>query len=209
MNARNSAYSDGPSGSIGSTSSGLLDRARKSDPEAWRRIAEVYGSAIYDTARTAGLQEADAADVVQEVLVAVLKNLEGFRPTRSKGSFRSWLWTICRNNLRDRFRRGGRHVQTAGGSSAQAKLNGVAAPASYPSADQLMEAFEGSLMRGALESIRHEFAERSWQAFWLRASEGRKAADVAAELGMTEAAVNTAKSRVAKRLRQVLSDVRE
>ena len=56
------------------------------------------------------------------------------------------------------------------------------------------------LYRRALELIRDEFEERTWQAFWLSAVEGREA-PAAAELGMSPVAARIAKSRVLARLR--------
>jgi RNA polymerase sigma-70 factor (ECF subfamily) len=209
MNVRYNADGDGPSGSIGSTSSGLLERARTCDPDAWQRLTHVYGNAIYDSARSAGLQEADAADVVQEVLVAVLKNLKDFRPARSKGSFRSWLWTIFRNNLRDRFRRDATHVRAVGGSNAQAKLESLEAPILGLPVEELMQTFDSALLRGMLESIRPEFEDRTWQAFWRYAMTPQDAEGVARDLGITAASVYAAKSRVLKRLRQESTKLRE
>jgi RNA polymerase sigma-70 factor (ECF subfamily) len=61
-------------------------------------------------------------------------------------------------------------------------------------------------LRTALESIRGEFHERTWQAFWGVAVEGRTAADVAADLNMQPGTVRVAKSRVLLRLRRELGD---
>ena len=63
------------------------------------------------------------------------------------------------------------------------------------------------LYRQALDYVRGEFTERLWQAFWLTAIEERLPADVAAELGMTPAAIRQAKSRVLRRLKEELGDI--
>jgi RNA polymerase sigma-70 factor, ECF subfamily len=62
------------SGSIGSTSSSLIDLARAGDDRAWRMIVQLYGSLLYHWCRQSSLQPADAADVVQEVFRTVAAN---------------------------------------------------------------------------------------------------------------------------------------
>ena len=62
------------------------------------------------------------------------------------------------------------------------------------------------LLLNALESIRGEFQERTWRAFWGVVVEGRLAADVAADLDMKPGTVRVAKSRVLLRLRSELGD---
>jgi RNA polymerase sigma-70 factor (ECF subfamily) len=66
---------------------------------------------------------------------------------------------------------------------------------------------ESELLHRALEMIRGEFEPKTWQAFWQTAVEGRAAADVAADLGMTPGAVRVAKSRVLHRLRADLGEL--
>ncbi|MBC7855236.1 MAG: hypothetical protein IAF94_17540 [Pirellulaceae bacterium] len=61
------------------------------------------------------------------------------------------------------------------------------------------------LIRRALELVRPEFADHTWQACMQTAVEGRRPADVAADLEMTVGAVYVARSRVLKRLRVELA----
>jgi RNA polymerase sigma-70 factor (ECF subfamily) len=65
----------------------------------------------------------------------------------------------------------------------------------------------GGLYRRALELVRAEFEPRTWELFWLTAVEGRPPVDVAAERGLTPAAVRQAKSRVLRRLREEVGDL--
>ena len=78
----------------GSTSSSLLERLKARDPEAWRRLIELYTPLIYGWCRQCGLQAEDVADIGQEVFSAVAANQEGFRRDAPGASFRGWLWTI-------------------------------------------------------------------------------------------------------------------
>jgi RNA polymerase sigma-70 factor (ECF subfamily) len=199
---RTTAGEEDRSSSTG-TSRSLIDRARANDPAAWERVVGLYAPLVLHWCRAAGLGEDDAADVFQEVFGAVAANLGGFRREPDGGTFRGWLRTITRNKVRDHFRRRGREPAGAGGSEARSLLAQIPEAAG---ADDSEPAAESDLLRRALELIRAEFEPRTWQAFWQTAVEGRAAADVGAELGMTPGAVRVAKSRVLHRLRAELGD---
>ena len=55
--------------------------------------------------------------------------------------------------------------------------------------------------------MRGEFEERTWQAFWLTAIEGRLPDALVDVLGMTPAAIRQAKSRVLRRLKQEMGEL--
>src|SRR5262249_20600188 len=78
--------------SSGDTSLSMLDRVRAEDPEAWKRLVELYSPLIYSWARRPGLRNEDAADLLQEVWRAVAGNFGRFRREPGQGSFRGWLW---------------------------------------------------------------------------------------------------------------------
>ena len=191
--------------SVGST---LLERLRAGRTDAWERLARLYGPTVYVWCRRAGVPEADAADVSQEVLAAVARHLADFRRERPGDSFRGWLWTITRNKVRDHFRRCADRVQAAGGTTAQQLLHQVPEDAP-PDPEAGPEAEPAGLYRRALELIQSEFEERTWRAFLMVTVEGRLPADAAAALGTTPGAVYIAKSRVLKRLREEFGDLLE
>src|SRR5207237_680601 len=83
----------GSSCSVGSTSMTLVERVRSRAPGAWERLSFLYGPLVCGWARRAGLRTEDAADVVQEVFLAVARNLAGFHH-EAGDTFRGWLWTI-------------------------------------------------------------------------------------------------------------------
>ena len=100
--------------------------------------------------------------------------------------------------MHDHFRRRGHE--------AGAPLPETPAPEAAESADpEEAEALRRLFLRG-LDLIRGEFEERTWQAFWRTAVEGRAPRDVAVEMSMTSGAVRVAKSRVLQRLREELGD---
>jgi RNA polymerase sigma-70 factor (ECF subfamily) len=193
----------------GSTASSLLEQVRARDPAAWKRLLDLYGPLVYGWGRRAGLQAADAADVMQEVFRAVFRSIGGFRRDRPGDSFRSWLWGITHNKLRDFWRRRGGEPPGEGGSDAQKRLAQLAAQeegSTSQSAEARPSGQTAALFHRAVELIQSEFEERSWRAFWRVVVEGERPAEVAAALGMTVNAVYVAKSRVLHRLRQELGD---
>ncbi len=196
------------------TSLSLIERARREDPEAWRRIVRLYGPLVLHWCRQAGLPEHDAQDVCQETFGAVARGLPSFRRNREGDTFRGWLRTITRNKLADFGRRRASVPEAVGGSAHLRRVEEWEAPrgagqsagqgADGPAGDEAALSFEASISRRALEFIRDEFEERSWRAFWRTAIDGQKAKDVADELEMSPAAVRKAKSRVLARLRSEL-----
>jgi RNA polymerase sigma-70 factor, ECF subfamily len=196
-----------------SISSTLLDGLRARRPEAWQRLVTLYGPVVYRWCRRSNLRAEDAADVVQEVLAAVMAHLADFRRDRPGDSFSGWLAAITRNKVRELWRRRQGKPQARGGTTALGQLAAVAQPAD-PSAisDASIQPDAQSaawLARRALETIRTEFEPRTWEAFWRVAVDGQWPAGVAADLAMSVAAVYKAKSRVLARLRQVLAELPE
>ena len=181
-----------------STPVSLLERLRRPHEQAaWERFARLYTPLLCHWAEGLGVRGAEVDDLVQDVFVVLVQKLPEFRydPTRS---FRAWLWTILANKLHDRRRR---HtvLDTAGGAAADA----AAGPDTAETIDEAE--YRHYVMRRALELMQAEFQPATWKAFWECAVNGRPAAAVAAELGISENAVYLAKGRVLRRLREELS----
>ena len=187
------------------TSATFIGRVKNDDPEAWDRLVKLYGPLIEQWCRRWGLQSHDMADVLQEVFQSVAAHVSDFRKQRANDTFRGWLRVITRNKVLDHFRRLGREPAAAGGTEAQRWLADIAEPPSDELPDDPNE--ELLLFHRALDLIRNEFAERTWQAFWRTAVDGMPAPEVAGELAMTSGAVRVAKSRVLQRLRAELGDL--
>jgi RNA polymerase sigma-70 factor (ECF subfamily) len=184
-----------------STSPTLLGRLRQpGEQAAWGRFVELYTPLLLCWARRWGLQDQDASDVVQEVLVTLVKKLPEFQydPQRS---FRSWLRTVALNKCRDFVRRRGDR------GSPEGSLCDVAAPEEN---DELAEAeYRQQLVSRALQLMQVEFPPKMWKACWEHVVAGRPVAEVAAELGISEGTVYVAKSRIMSRLRQELEGLLE
>lgn len=175
----------------------LLQRLRQpSRAEAWSRFVELYTPLLYYWARRMGLASGEAADLVQDVFVVLLKKLPEFTydPARS---FRAWLRTVIHNKWRENHRRNSLPIEAA----SAARLAEVADPAAV----ELDEAeYRQHLVRRMLHIMQTDFQPSTWKAFWEVVACDRPPAEVAAELGLSIKAVYLAKARVLRRLRQEL-----
>jgi RNA polymerase sigma-70 factor (ECF subfamily) len=197
----------GHSAADGSTSRSLLAAAREDDPAAWSRLVTLYTPLVAAWCSRWGVARQDVMDVVQEVFTAVARNIERFRKEQPEDTFRGWLATIARNKVRDYFRRHCDEPAATGGTQALLRISQVCDGTQLPVESDNAEAdIFSEVLQRALESIRGDFHEQTWQAFWRTVVEGKSAADVAAELAMQPGAVRVSKSRVLCRLRRELGD---
>ena len=180
------------------TQPSLLVRIRDArDAASWRQFVEIYAPLIYGFARKQGMQDADAADVTQDVLRTVSQSIGEWSYDRARGTFRGWLFAVVHSRLADFQRRQQRHAAavSAAASVAAASLNGE-------SSAEWDRDYERQLFHAAARAVRGDFSESSWQAFWLAAVEGEPAQTIASQLNITPAAVYLAKARVMARIRQ-------
>ena len=185
----------------------LLERARARDPEAWRRLVQLYQPLVLFWCRRGGLRGPDAEDVTQEVFAGAAAGLPNFHRDRPGDTFRGWLRGIARNRVLLYFRRSKGRPQPEGGSEALRRLQDLPDALASPPEDEAKEVSQ--LYRRAVEQVRSEFQERTWQMFWWTVIEGRSPTVLAAELGVTAAAVRQAKSRVLRRLKQEMGELIE
>ena len=188
------------------TQPSLLVRIRDArDHEAWRQFVRIYGPVVYGYGRKRGLQDADAADLTQEVMRAVAGSVGRLDYDRRRGSFRGWLCTLAHHKLHDLMAR--RHRNGRGGEDTgmQDWLEGQ--PAREEDFALWDQEYERRLFARAADDVCGSLQDATWQAFWLTAVEGRAGKDVAGELGMSVAAVYVAKSRVMARLRDRIQEL--
>jgi RNA polymerase sigma-70 factor (ECF subfamily) len=189
------------------TSLSLLHRARSREQAAWDRLFYLYQPLVLYWCSSFGVRHEDADDVTQEVFRELTDSLSSFQEDRPGGTFRGWLRGITRNRILMHFRRAGKHAQAAGGSAALARLEQVADQRDEGEGEgDAAEQISGLYHRG-LELVRAEFEERTWQMFWQTVVDGRTPGAVAADLGVSDAAVRQAKSRVLRRLKEEVGDL--
>jgi len=191
---------------LNSTSLTLLERVRANDADAWTRLFALYTPLVRYWCLLGGLQDSDVDDVVQEVYRAALSGLANFRHDRPEDSFRGWLRAVTRNALALHFRRNGRIPFAPGGSEAFLRLQEVADP-KVDLPDEDPPAQIRGLYRRALDLVRGEFEDRTWQMFWLAVVEDRDPEAIATEFGVTPVTIRKAKSRVLRRLREETGDL--
>lgn len=182
------------------TSTTLLRQLRDDplDPTAWDRFVERYGVLIYRWCRHWGLQEADAEDVTQNVLVELLRQMRHFVYDRS-GSFRAWLRTIAYRGW-CRFIEG----QQRRGAMA-ASLKQLQSTEAYEDLlQQLTLADDREALERAMAAVRKRVEPHTWEAFRMQAFDGLSGSDVAGKLNMKVGAVFVARSKVQKMLRDAM-----
>lgn len=184
------------------TSLSLLDRARRQEePQAWERLAALYRPLVAGWLRGLGVQESDADDLTQDVLLVVMRELPQFEHNRRPGAFRRWLRTILVHRVRDFWRKRDRRPIATGATSFQERLDQLEDDATE--ASRLWDRqHDEQVMARLLETVRPRFAAQTWQAFRLQVIEGRRADAVAADLGLSLSSVYVAKSRVLSALRR-------
>jgi len=190
------------------TRASLLVRLRDpGDGAAWREFVDLYTPLVYGYLRKQGLQDADAADLSQEVLGVVAGAIGRLDYDRSRGAFRNWLFTIVRRRLVNWRLGRGRQV-TGSGDTATHELLDQQPAAALDERDWDVE-WEQRLFAWACAEVRRDVNDTTWQAFWRTAVDGRRGHEVAAELGMSVGAVYLARSRILSRLRALIRSLEE
>ncbi len=182
----------------------LLVRLRNSrDDQAWGEFTAVYEPVIYRMAKRRGLQDADAREVVQEVLMSVASAIDRF-DADAAGSFRGWLARITRNATVDQFRKLAAREQATGTSDVQRHLDAL--EINQECADEFELHRRQQLFRWAAGEVRRRTGEVNWIAFWRTSVNARPIAEVATELEIPEGAVYVARCRILKRIRELVHE---
>lgn len=181
------------------TSTTLLRRLRlcPTDQTAWRLFVDRYGPLVYHWCRHWGLQQADAEDVTQSVLLELARQMRSFQYD-PKGSFRAWLKTIAYRTW-TRFLES-RQRDSQAKTAVHDRLLSTAAGADF--AEHLEKESDRELMELAMNFVRLRVQPHTWEAFRLLALEQQSGADVAKQLAMNVGAVFVARSKVQKMLRE-------
>jgi RNA polymerase sigma-70 factor (ECF subfamily) len=173
----------------------------RADAEAWEEFVSAYTPLIRRVAIARGMQDADANEIVQDVLLAIIKAMPAYQQKEQVGSFRKWLTTIARNKAINRIARAPRENERRAESFDLSNM-----PASLLYADQAERELENQwrqqLFVLAAHEIRTQVQPLTWSAFWMSAVEDRSCESVAKELGMSLGSVYVARSRVLAKIRE-------
>ncbi len=189
----------------------LIDAVQSPDAparaEGWDRLWTVYGQyVIYRIERT-GASANDVDDISQDVFNSVAQRIGDFKPGARTGSFRAWLGVIVRHRVADFYRRQDKCVGAGEPSGRTNALDLVADQASIDEDDPAESGQVRQIYERALELARAEFEEETVKMFREAVAEGRATSDIAASHGVSAAAVRMAKSRVLRRLRELLGEI--
>jgi RNA polymerase sigma factor (sigma-70 family) len=171
------------------------------DQQAWREFVTYYGAKMYQWCQGWGLQDADAQDVTQQILLKLASILRTFTydPARS---FRAWLRTLTHHAWHDVLTVQHRAIPGSGDSGVVQRLLSI--PARDDFCQRLEEAFDHELLQQAIDEVRTRVQPATWEAFRLTAFENIPPIEVACRLNKKVATVYMLRSKVQKMLRAEL-----
>jgi len=184
-----------------SSSSVLLARLRQdaADADAWRQFVLKYGPCIVHWCRHWGLQDADAHDVAQNVLLRMAKQIRTFQYDPA-GSFRAWLRKVAHAAWCDFHERRKAWHQGSGSQHTQRVLETI--PSREDLQTRLEEEFDRELLELAMARVAARVQWHTWEAFRLLALEDLSGAEAAARLDMKLGSLFAAKSKVQRLIQQ-------
>lgn len=183
-------------------SSTLLSGARSANPNAWVMIVTRYSPKIMTWMLLAGVDSSDAPDLLQDVWRSVLMSLKNFRREKPDDTFRGWLRTIAQRRIADYFE----------SRSQQPRNLPLAQLESLQSQKLLTDEITANvservkLLQKSMQQVESEVKPTTWLVFQMHVIEEKSVEEVAAILKIPTYSVYTSKSRVIKRLRELLED---
>lgn len=169
------------------------------DPKAWDEFVALYRPILYRLARRRGMQDADAEDLAQKVLVSISHSIEGWQQRDNSTRFRHWLRRVAKNAILNMLTRRPKELAT-GSHSVHEFLNQQGHDDSQLAQDLELE-YRREIFFRAASQVKSDIATDSWKVFELAVIEDMPIEQVAATLSKSVGAVYAARSRVMKRLR--------
>ena len=189
------------------TNTQLLDDLRNPGNETvWQQFVNRYMPMIVKYAVRAGLRSADAEDAAQQTMIAFCTAYQQGKYDREKGRLRFWLYGIARNQIKSVFKRRAKQEVQVAEDTAQTDFF-ARQPAEADLERVWEEEWREAVLRQCLEEVHREFDAKSIEAFELFAWKGLPAQEVAERLDMTPNAVFIVKSRILKRIRELVPEM--
>jgi len=182
------------------TSRSLLDQARQGSDQAWTLLVEIYQPLIAGWLRRHSVPAQDAADVAQEIMTIMIREIPNFEHSGRTGAFRNWLRSVTANRVRQFWRDGRVRPKATGDSDFQMMLAELEDPNSEMT-QRWNEQHDVHVLQQITNSIASEFSEQSMQIFRRHVIQQVPAATVAEQFQLSVAGVYQVKSRVLRRLR--------
>ena len=192
-------------GDLPLTRQSLLLRLKARSEDAWQEFLSIYERALLEYAMRKGLQEADARDLIQELLAALEKKVVEWEPDPKQGKLRGWIMRVARNMAVDKIAERARTPLALGGLNSGAMEN-IATCREQETQEFSME-YRRRLLHWAAERVRQGVSETTWQAFWLTAMKGRSVDEVKDQLDLTRGNIYAAKFRVTAKIQQLVDSI--
>lgn len=174
------------------------------DTEAWEQFVDTYGPYVVRWCQGMGLQEADSADIAQNVLVKMMQCLSSFDYNPEKGSFRHWLRRVTRNIAIDLQRTW--KERGSGDSLILQALTQIQDDSFEHSLFKSIEsAYERDLLNQASQAVRSRVLSKTWDSYFRTTWGGESASVVGTSLDISIGEVYVAKSRVIKLLKEEIA----
>ena len=190
------------------TRSTLLARVQSPDNrEAWEQFVLTYRPVIYRMARKRGMQDADAQDLAQAVLMRVAGAIDKWEKTDPTTRFRHWLRRVAKNAIITALTRSPKDA-AVGGTNVQ-DLLGEQPEVSTDVEQELALEYLREQYHRAAAIVQTDVTVETWRAFELSVIDGIPCDQVAELIGKSTGTVYAARSRVMRRLRDQVQQLEE
>ena len=185
-------------------SSVLAAVADTGNEAAWRRFFDLYAGFVFSIARSKGLNDTDADDIVQIVFADLARNLPAFRYDREKGRFRAYLSGLTRWRINDRLRYGKRDVDLKASFMEDAKACMTAADEDFEERE-----WQAAALEEALRRMKPDVRPGHYAAFVASAIEGQDTETVARLHSISSDNLYQIRKRLTVKLRETIAQVLE
>jgi RNA polymerase sigma-70 factor (ECF subfamily) len=194
-----------PKGQTVHTRASLLKGLQAGDEDRWHEFHRLYGPVIRAFALKAGLNETEAAEVVQETCIGLARNVGEYQYDPAKCRFKTWLLNLASWRVKNQFEKRQRWDERVHSSdSADGEKTSIIERAADPATFEKFwdREWHDHVMKAAVDKVRQEFSASQFQMFDLNVLKEWPASDVAKSLGVSIASVYLAKHRVAAALKK-------
>jgi RNA polymerase sigma factor (sigma-70 family) len=172
--------------------------------ESWEEFIYFYKNFIYSIIKTMGINETDADDIYQQVLVRIWKSIKNFNAKQKKGSFRSWIYKITQNTTLTFIAKS----STKKSKMAEIQLD-VEDKVHSPEIDQIIdEQWNRHISKMAFKNIAERISEKALEAFTSQFN-GETPEDTARRLGLEKRTIYIYRARIKQKLMAEISNLKE
>ena len=186
-----------------STRSSVLRAVANTENEAaWQRLFDLYAGFVFSIARSKGLKEEDADDIVQIVFTDLARNLPTFQYDRAKGRFRSYLAGLVHWRVTDRLKAGKRDMELMASFEEEAKSTIAAGDAAFEERE-----WQSAALEEALRRIKPDVRPEHYAAFVASTVEGQDTETVMRLYGLSRDNLYQIRKRLTMKLRETVEQV--